>query len=280
VAEALERLLHRLALQEGPSTETTTDWMGEAGTNALNMNNQLFGGMVVAQAIVAAGRTDPERTIHSAQQVFLRPGRADVGLCYRVVRVFDGRTYSGLRVDVIQEGPVTIAHAFIGSTRHIDGPERQDPSPPRTPIEATVNRDEHRQRPGWEDQPVTLRIDPDVDDSSEPDQQILLKPAGPMPKDPLLHQAVLGYATDRTFMQVAWKPHRDSGEFRGSTLDHTIWFHRPVTFEDWHTHTTHSPTISAGRGLVHGQVHDPEGVLVASTAQQGTFRSTPTSDPA
>ncbi len=248
------------------------DWLGEAGANALNMNNRLFGGMVVAQAIVAAGRTDPARTIHSVQTVFLRPGRADVGLCHRVTRVFEGRTYAGMRVDVIQQGEVTIAHAFVGTTHRIDGPDRQDPAPAAAALDSTVNRDHARGRPGWDNQPVTLRIEPDKVKTTEPDQQVLFRPAGSMPEDPVVHQAVLGYATDRALMQVAWNPHSPSGDYKGSTLDHTIWFHRPVIFDDWCSHTMHSPTISGGRGLVHGQVHDPAGGLMASTAQQGTFR--------
>lgn len=271
MADALDRLLHRLELRPGERTASSLTWIGDAGANALNLNNRLFGGMVAAQAVVAAGRSHPDRTIHSVQQVFLRPGRADVELNYVVTTGFEGGTYTGTRVDVVQGGDL-ISHALVGLTRGIDSPARQDPAPATSPTETLVNRDEYRHRPNWEDQPVELRVDPAVEDSAAPDYQLLLRPAGTLPADPLIHQAVLAYATDRGFMNVSWRPVRDTGEYRGSTLDHSIWFHRPVQLVDWHSHTAHSPSLHMGRGLVQGQVHDAGGTLVATTTQQGTFR--------
>lgn len=271
MADALERLLHRLDLDAGERTPSAQTWHGEAGAGALNMDNRLFGGMVAGQTVMAAGRTHPDRSVHSLQQVFLRAGRADIGLRYVVHTAFEGGTYTGTRVDVVQ-GDVVIAHALVGLTAGIATPQRQDPAPAVPDAAALVNRDEYRDRPNWDDQPVEVRVEPSVEDGTSPETQLLLRPVGPMPEDPLVHQAVLAYATDRGFMNVSWKPFRQETPYRGSTLDHSIWFHRPVELTDWHSHTIHSPSLSMGRGLVQGQIHDPAGVLVATTTQQGTFR--------
>lgn len=269
----MERLLYRLELEQGPSdgSETRATWYGEAGENALNMSNRLFGGMVVAQTIVAAGRTDPDRSIHSLQQVFLRGGNATDQLEYRVDRLFAGRTYASLRVEVRQQGEI-ISHAQVGMTSGFDSPDRQD-DPPVRPDRATAeNRDKLRNRPNWDDQPVEILIDPNTVEDGKPDMAAWLLPKGPMPDDPLLHQAVLGFVSDRGLMSVAWKPHGEHGTFNGATLDHSIWFHRPLVFDDWHSYVMHSSTIANGRGMNHGVIHDLHGGHVATTMQQGTFR--------
>ena len=265
--------MHRLDLVQGDTNEQHTVWHGEAGENALNMANRLFGGMVVAQTIVAAGRTYPDRTLHSVQQFFLRGGSANEPLRYKVERLFTGRTYASARVEVHQ-GDHLISHAQVGVSAGIDGPDRQDEAPAIAERSNTVNRDQLRNRPNWEDQPVEMWIDPDMLEDPRPVMETWIRPSGPMPDDPLMHQAVLGFVSDRGLMSTAWRPHASDGDFKGATLDHTIWFHRPLRFDDWHSYTMHSPTIAGGRGLNHGLIHHHDGTHVASTAQQGTFRPT------
>jgi len=273
VTSPVERLLERLDLDEGETVGAFTTWHGEAGEGARNMRNVLFGGMVVAQAIVAAGRTHPGREIHSVQQVFLRGGRTDMPLEYRVERLFTGRTYASVRVDVHQ-GDHVISHAQVGVTSGIEGPDRHEPAPTMPATESTKNRDELRNRHNWQDQPVQMFIEPDSLTDGQPEMSVWMRPAGPMPPDLLMHKAVLGYASDRGLMSVAWRPHGPDGGFKGATLDHTIWFHRPLRFDDWHSHVMRSPTIADGRALNHGLIHSQDGIHVASTAQQGTYRAT------
>ncbi len=270
----VERLLHRLDLQQGETGESSTTWHGEAGENALNMSNRLFGGMVVAQTIVAAGRTQHDRAVQSVQQVFLRGGSATEPLRYRVERLFTGRTYASVRVKVLQ-GDHIISHAQVGVAAGIEGPDRQDPAPSILARERTVNRDKLRERPNWDDQPIEMLIDPTTEGDGNPAMSAWIHPAGPMPDDPLMHKAVLGFVSDRGLMSVAWRPHAGDSGFKGATLDHSIWFHRPLRFDDWHTYVMHSPTIANGRGLNHGTIHHHDGTHVATTLQQGTFRATP-----
>ena len=271
VSTPVERLIRRLDLEQGETGEATTTWHGEVGENALNLSNRLFGGFVVAQSIMAAGKTHDDRDVHSIQQVFLRGGNATEPLRYRVERLFTGRTYASVRVEVHQ-GDHIISHAQVGVTAGSAGPDRQDAAPVIPDRSGMANRDELQARANWDDQPVEMFIDPDGEGDGKPSMPVWMRPVGPLPADQLIHKAVLGFATDRGLMTVALRPHREHGNFKGATLDHAIWFHRPLQFDDWHSYDMHSPTIAGGRGLSQGAIHHHDGTLVATTVQQGTFR--------
>jgi acyl-CoA thioesterase-2 len=102
-----------------------------------------------------------------------------------------------------------------------------------------------------------------------------MKPTAPLPEDPVMQLAVLVYATDRTLLGTAWRPHADRGQLAGASLDHSIWLHVPARFDDWLLYTMESPAAAHGRGLVHGHLHRADGTLIASVAQQGTLTFSP-----
>ncbi len=271
MSEPSDRLLRRLDLEPLPHEGSGASWLGQAGEHALNMNDAIFGGMVLAQTVVAAGRTVPDRSVHSISQMFLRAGRAEIPIRYRCQVLFAGRRYSMLGVDVLQDDDI-ISHAQVGLTAGGRGPDRGDSAPSFAPIEDTVDRDVLLGRPRAGDQPVEVRVVPGRVHDDTPSLETYLRPNGMLPDDPLIHQAFLAWVSDRGFMRTAWKPHMASGDYRGATLDHSIWFHRPVVFDDWHVYSMRSPSLADGRGLVHGTVHDSAGTLVASVAQQGNYR--------
>ena len=270
--QGTERLLHRLDLAEVDRDDRAVTWQGIAGENAMNMSGALFGGFVLAQSVVAAGRTLPDRRVHSLQQVFLRGGQPTGEIDYRCEVLFEGRTYASSRVEVHQQGEL-IAHAQVGYTIGVDGPERETATAARSRFEDTVNRDELRQRRNWQDQPVEVRVVAGHEDDPEATLDTWIKPYGTLPDDQALHQGFLAFVSDRAFMTTAWKPFlAEHGRPRGATLDHTIWFHRPIDFNDWHVYSMHGPAVLDGRGLSHGTVHHRNGALIASTAQQGSLR--------
>lgn len=271
--QGTERLLHRLDLERVATDDRSMHWRGYGGQNAMNMAGALFGGFVLAQTVVAAARTIPDRRIHQLQQVFLRGGQPTGPLDYHVEPLFEGRTYASSRVEVHQDGAL-ISHATVGYTAGVDGPEREQPSTARGRLDDTVNRDEYRGRRNWQDQPVETRVVPGHEDDAEPTLDTFLRPFAPLPDEQAIHQAFLAFVSDRAFMTTAWKPFlADHGRPRGSTLDHTIWFHRPVTFDDWHVFAIEGPAVVDGRGLSQGTIHrcDDES-LVATVAQQGSLR--------
>ena len=54
-----------------------------------------------------------------------------------------------------------------------------------------------------------------------------------------------------------------------ATIDHSMWFHREFRLDDWLLYVVDSPSASGGRGLVRGQFFTRDGVVVASTMQEG-----------
>jgi acyl-CoA thioesterase-2 len=56
------------------------------------------------------------------------------------------------------------------------------------------------------------------------------------------------------------------------SLDHAIWLHRPVHFEQWHLYTQETAAISGHRAMVRGVIRDVAGRVVANTAQEVLIR--------
>ena len=75
---------------------------------------RVFGGQVLAQALLAASQTVEDRQAHSLHAYFLRAGDHKAPIVYSVDRSRDGRSFSARRVVAIQHGrPIfTLAASF------------------------------------------------------------------------------------------------------------------------------------------------------------------------
>lgn len=265
----LERLLDRLALTpDGPDR-----FRGGAGSGGVTVENRLFGGLVAAQAAVAAARTVTDAPMHSLHAYFLGPGRPDREMQFQVRRIKEGRNFQARCVEVWQQDRI-IFHLQASFTRPAPGPHHQAPLPEVPGPEASPNRDQLRGRSNWAHMPVDVRMVTEITGARPlpPEQQVWLKPAGPLPEDPLLHLAMVVYASDRTLLETAWRPHADLGELAGASLDHSIWFHGAPRFDDWLLYVMESPAAGAGRGLALGGLYDRQGRRMASVAQEGLLR--------
>jgi acyl-CoA thioesterase-2 len=97
----------------------------------------------------------------------------------------------------------------------------------------------------------------------------------PLPDVPALHRYLLAYASDYGFIPTALLPHGVTwfdASVHVASLDHAMWFHRPLRVDDWLLYVMDSPVAFGGRGLVRGRVFSRDGRLVASTAQEGLIR--------
>ena len=93
--------------------------------------------------------------------------------------------------------------------------------------------------------------------------------------DPVLHAALLAYASDYLLLDMAFRSYPERlapMSVTGFSLDHTLWFHRPVRFDRWHLHTQETVAITGHRGLIRGAIHDEHGHLVASAMQEVLVR--------
>ncbi len=240
---------------------------------------RLFGGLVAAQSVMAAGRTVAAgRQLHSLHAYFLRPGRHGAPLRFVVDRIRDGRSFTTRRVKAHQAGEA-IFNLSASFAVPEEGITHQDPMPEAPGPEGLEDWESVRAQQGYPSQPgpIELRMcDPaslDGSDRSPARQRSWIRVTGKLPDDPLLHTAMLVYATDRTLLSTAARPHGIPWEERlSASLDHAVWIHRPLRMDGWLLYTGESPVAHAGRGLNFGAVYEPDGTRVASVAQEGLIR--------
>ena len=301
--DPLADLLDTLDLEELGTARITVEGVGDradfgesgatvfVGRSQRQPHGRVFGGQVLAQCIIAAGRTmthvdgvEPRR-IHSLHGYFMRPGDDTKPIRFAVERMRDGNSFSTRRVHAIQDGlpilsMITSFQEAAGGLDHQD-PMPQVPGPEGLPSLADqfggidhpgarhlVKRPvEHRHVEG------NLFVAPGPEQVSH--QSVWLKAVGKLPDDPLVHAAVLAYASDYTLLEgvlrrhgLAWTDRR----LRPASLDHAMWFHRPVQADEWILYTQESPSASGGRGLGVGRMFAADGSLVATVAQEGMVR--------
>ncbi len=265
-----DRLLRRLQL-----TEQQPDlYLGGAGEGGVTENARLFGGLVAAQATVAALNTVQAFPLHSLHAYFLRPGRPDADIEFHVSAAKDGRNFAVRNVAAIQREEL-IFQLQASFQRPVSGVLHQ-PSMPDVPApEGLPNRDQLKGRKNWRDMPIDVRmITPITGTQPLPgEQQLWLGVNGELPEDPRTHLALLVYASDRCLLDTAWRPHADQGELTGASLDHSMWFHQAPQFDDWLLYTTQSPAAAGGRGLAFGHIYNRGGGHLVSVAQEGVLRS-------
>ncbi len=241
---------------------------------------RLFGGLVAAQAAMAAMETVEDRALHSLHAYFLRPGRHDTPIRFLVHRIRDGRSFATRRVVAYQAGEA-IFNLSTSFARPEEGISHQEPAPEAPGPEGLPDWEDLRARMLGTDvavreQPIEVRVcDPDDPDGGkqEPRKRVWFRPTGPVPDDPRVHTALLVYASDRTLLSTASRPHGlPWGKRMVASLDHAVWIHRPPRFDDWLLYASESPVAHAARGLVLGGLYDRDGVRIASVAQEGLVR--------
>lgn len=225
----------------------------------------LYGGQVAAQALHAAGLTvAPERRAHSLHGYFLRKGDSQIPTVYQVFRDRDGRSFSARRVVAIQRGAVIFN---MSASFHVqeDGWAAQTEQMPVTePPEDLPARDLHRlfsmesRRPSQPFTVVTPRL-----------TRFWARATIPLPDNPLIHACVLTYLSD---ISTGVLPAEDGSAGPNSSLDHAIWFHRPVNMNEWTLSDYHPQVSGHGRGWYTGSIFTADGALAASIAQETLFR--------
>jgi acyl-CoA thioesterase-2 len=283
-ASPIEKLLRRLVLE--PLDRDL--FLGDPGRG----EGRLFGGLVAAQSVVAAISTVDESNapegagpsrLHSIHAYFLRPGRYDLPIRFVVDRIRDGRSFTTRRVVAHQAGEA-IFNMAASFARPEEGMSHQRPMPEVAPPEgleewSTLRAREWGQRPPQKfDNPIEIRVlnprKPESDSPRDSVRQLWIRPRGVIPDDPALHTAVLVYATDRTLISTAVvEPGAVMGrDIMAASLDHAVWFHHPIVFDDWLLYTSVSPISHAARGLIFGSLYRGDGVQLASVAQEALIR--------
>ncbi len=250
---------------------------------------RVFGGQVIAQALVAAGRTVDGRTPHSMHAYFILPGDPALPIDYAVELTRDGRSFTTRRVVALQsDRPIfSMSISFqieeTGFDHQLAMPTVPAPEdlPDLTSIRSRIaDGAPDPIRRYWErDRPIELRpVDLRhyiSDERLEPIQQVWFKARYPLPDDPGLHRCVLAYASDMTILDTSLFAHGSSvfdRAIQAASLDHALWLHRPFRADEWLLYNEDSPSASGARGFARGSIFKRDGTLVASVAQEGLIR--------
>ncbi len=253
---------------------------------------RVFGGQVIAQALVAACRTVEGRKPHSLHAYFLLPGDPKVPIIYEVDRIRDGRSFTTRRVVAIQHGAAIFAlsasfHAEEPGLSHQmpmpDVPMPEDlpdlRQPGQTQVPDLVRGYFTRERP-IEIRPVELERYASSQ-PREPKFHIWFRAAqalphsDALPDDTALHQCILAYASDMTLLDSSLIAHGRTvfdPTIQAASLDHALWFHRPFRVDEWLLYAQDSPSSSGALGFSRGLIFNRQGELVASVAQEGLVR--------
>ncbi len=262
----------------------------------LGNRRRVFGGLVVAQALVAVSRTVADRVPHSLHCYFILPGEVSLPITYEVDRVRDGRSFATRRCGARQGGRVIfdLVASFQAADQVADrGLEHQMPKPDApepddlptsAELEVAVG---HLMPPGlkhWFLGKQAIEVRPcdigryDARDTPRNRQQVWIRASDRLPDDPAVHRAVLAYLSDMTLLDAALAPHGRTlfePDLAAASLDHALWFHRPFRADEWLLYAQDSPNMSGSRGLTRGLIFDRTGILVATVMQEGLIRTRP-----
>ena len=250
---------------------------------------QVFGGQVLGQALSAAQHTVEGRVAHSLHAYFLRRGDINAPIIYEVDSARDGGSFSNRRVVAIQHGrPIfNLAASFqrpeVGLEHQADMPEVPGPDGLKDLTEVAsellekiplkMRRYLTDKRP-FEFRPVRP-FNFTEPEKLPPVKHVWIRAVDKLPRDQALHQNLLAYVSDYELLSTATLPHGlvfGRGTIIMASLDHALWFHRSFAVDQWLLYSMDSPSASGVRGFSRGQLFTEDGVLVASTVQEGLVR--------
>jgi len=260
--------------------------------------DRVYGGQVLAQAVLACGRTvDSERPPHSLHAYFLRQGSVNLPIEFEVENLHDGHSFSARRVRALQDGaPILSATASFqevqpGYDAQVNMP-RNVPPPEAGESHREVLRDSNFPNADWWGRdaafefvqvapPIILESDPAASDR----QMVWVRARGVVAPPPtsdvseqLWHRALLAFACDQLLLEPAvrragmsWLDLRKE-RIPFASLDHAMWWHRDLRVDEWLFFMQEAGSSFGGRSMGQARVYTQDGVLVASIAQEGMLR--------
>jgi acyl-CoA thioesterase II len=253
----------------------TPPWFGE----------RLFGGIVVAQALMAGIRSvelaslvDPaeaaatSRRPHSLHCYFLRPVLPDAEVEFEVEQLRDGRSFALRQVTTIQDGTPAARLLCSFHVEETSNAEYQLPPPTSLPPPEELD--------GWDPQaPYEQRLaDPVLSEDGATyvaSGRHWVRMKERLPDDPAIHCCLVALFSDQT--RASFRPHSlDSwGLHTDASLDHAMWFHRPARADQWLRYELQALVNNGNRATVRGLMYDQSGNLVVSMAQELLIRPIP-----
>ncbi len=252
---------------------------------------RVFGGQVIAQALVAAYKTVENRVCHSLHAYFIRPGDPTIPILYEVDRARDGKSFATRRVVAIQHGEQILNLSCSFQTPET-GFTHQSPMPETKKPDELLSEDQLRamakdhipkefQKQFARPRPIELKpVDPRQMISpakTDPKKEMWLRARGKVDAERLRPPAMparlrLRHGHPRHRDEAARRQlvHRRRADGRRSTT--RCGSTSPSISRNWLLYTMDSPSASGARGFNRGEVFTEAGKLVASVTQEGLMR--------
>ena len=251
---------------------------------------RVFGGQVLAQALLASSLTVPDdRQVHSMHGYFILGGDITKPIVYDVDKIRDGRSFTTRRCVAVQKGEAIFNSASSyhikekGVEHQVQKPDVPEPEDLETSIQLAERYKDIA--PALHQRlartlPIEVRPVDDFNllqpENYPPQYRVWVRVAGDMPDDSRMHQAVLAYASDYHLLTTAIVPHLKELSFPKlmlTSLDHAMWFHEDdIRVDEWLLFSIDSPRAGMSRGFTRASIFDRKGRLVCSVAQEGLVR--------
>lgn len=250
--------------EHGPDT-----WVG---LSAEYRWGRIYGGQVVAQALWAAMKTvDSAFAPHSLHAYFIRAGDIAEPVRYEVDRLRDGRSFSTRAVVARQSGGA-ILHLSCSFQRHEEAAEVQTAKMPLAP-------DPDDCRPRADDWPWIMERRNMSTYPGAGQSMGWVRISDTIPSDPRMHACGLAFTSDTVQFEAARSIHplqvrqeQYDETFMGASLDHAMWFHRPVEADKWHLYNWDCHGLTGARGMTVGNLFSSDGTHIATIAQEVLLR--------
>jgi len=234
------------------------------------------GSQLLGQAIVAAAKTFPQKSVRSARALFFRPVdvRQDVWLDVEVLH--EGRTFAGAEVAVGQGARRCASVTLLLDVEHPDVIRHFAALPNVAAPEQAI--------PFWmpmsgrEVRLVDLEDPNDPTEIGPPELDAWLR-YDPIPSRPDLARALIAHFTGHLSISTTMRPHGGVGTAMAhrsvstAVMGIAITFHDPVAWNGWLLYRHESTYAGSGMSFVQGQVATEDGLLIASFTQDGMIRS-------
>lgn len=256
----------------------------ETGVAGVDERQVVEGTQVLAQAIVAAAKRFPEKTVRSVSAVFARAVMVSAGpVELEIDVVSEGRSTATAIVAAKQNGKRCITMTVLADVPTDDVIRHNLPRPEvAAPADANVS-----------EMPMVGRqlrlvdvVDVNSPDEVGPPELYAWLHYDPVPTRADLAKALIAYFTGHLGISTTMRAHEGIGTAQAhltvSTAPMTVSvsFHEPVCWDGWILYTHESTQVGAGMSYVRGAVHTEEGELIASFAQDALIRPLRTTDTA
>lgn len=253
----------------------TDRFTADTGLTGADERQVVEGTQVLSQAIVAAAKRFPEKSVRSAHAVFARAVAVGPPVEFEIDVVHEGRSTATAVVAATQHGRRCVSVTVLADVPSPDVIRHHIPRPDVVaPADANVSE---MPMVGRELRLVDV-VDINSPDEVGPPELFAWLHYDPIPTRDELAKALVAYFTGHLGISTTMRAHAGIGTSQShltvstAPMTVTVSFHEPVRWDGWLLYSHESTQVGAGMSYVRGHVHTEEGELLASFAQEALIR--------